>query len=93
MPVLKICNQAQEISKLEKVLASQKIIDLSFKSNYLQSSAMNNNGPTLKHFETTPFEATFLNLRGWWKDVYWQSYDFAADNRKKMITYRSEKSG
>ena len=64
MPVLKICNQAQEISKLEKVLASQKIIDPSFKSNYLQSSAMKNNEPALKHFKATPFQTTFLNLRG-----------------------------
>ena len=57
MPVLKICNQTQEISKFKKVLASPKIIDPSFKSNYLQSSAMNNNGPALKHFE-----ATFLKV-------------------------------
>ena len=53
MPVLKICNQTQEISKFKKVLASLKIIDPSFKSSYLKSSAMNNNGPTLKHFEVT----------------------------------------
>ena len=53
MPVLKICNQTQEISKFKKVLASPKIIDPSFKPNYLQSSAMNNNGLTLKYFETT----------------------------------------
>ena len=79
--------------KYQKVLASQKIIDPSFKSNYLQSSAMNNNGPTLKNFEATPFQTTFVNLRGWFGDTYWQSYDFAIDNSKKMITYRYEKSG
>ena len=58
MPVLKIYNQTQEISKFKNVLASSKIIDPSFKSSYLQSSAMNNNGPTLKHFE-----ATFLKVK------------------------------
>ena len=58
MPVLKISNQTQEISKFKKVLSSPKIIDSSFKSSYLKSSAMNNNGSTLKHFE-----ATFLKVK------------------------------
>ena len=58
MPVLKIYNQTQEISKIKKVLASSKIINPSFKSSYLKSSAMNNNGRTLKNFE-----ATFLKLK------------------------------
>ena len=58
MPILKLYSQKQEISKFKKVLASPKIIDPSFKSNYLQSSTMNNNGPTLKHFE-----ATFLKVK------------------------------
>ena len=93
MPVLKICNQAQEISTFEKVLGSQKIIDQWFKSNYLQSSAINNNRPTLKHFEAAPFEVTFLNLRDWCGEAYWQSYEFAIDNRTKIITYHYEKSG
>ena len=58
MPALKIYNQTQEISKFKKVLATPKIIDPSFKSSYLKSSAMSNNGPTLTHFE-----ATFLKLK------------------------------
>ena len=58
MPALKIYNQTQEISKFKKVLASPKIIDPSFKSSYLRSSAMSNNGPTLTHFE-----ATFLKVK------------------------------
>ena len=61
MPVSKIRNQAQEIAK---GASFKKIIDPSFKSNYLQSSAMKNNEPALKHFEATPFQTTFLNLRG-----------------------------
>ena len=61
MPVSKICNQAKEIAK---GASFTKIIDPSFKSNHLQSSAVRNNEPTLKHFEATLFQTTFLNLRG-----------------------------
>ena len=35
----------------------------------------------------------FLKLRGWCGDVYWQSYDFAIDNWKKVITHCYEKNG
>ena len=58
MPVLKIYSQTQEISKFKKVIASPKIIDPSFKSRYWKSSAMSNNGRTLKHFE-----GTFLKVK------------------------------
>ena len=33
----------------------------------------------------------FSKLRGWCGDAYWESYNFAIDNWKKMITYRYEK--
>ena len=66
MPILKLYSQKQEISKFKKVLAPPKIIDPSFKSNYLQSSTMSNNGPTLNHFE-----ATFLKVkRLMWRYAY-----------------------
>ena len=33
----------------------------------------------------------FSKLRGWCGDVYWQSYDFAIDNWKKVITHAMKK--
>ena len=91
MHVLKIWNQALEISKRKKVLASPKIIDLlenDIICNKTSWLTMDQHWNMLKqHY----LKQLFSKLRGWCRDAYWQSYDFAIDVWIKMITYRYKK--
>ena len=91
MPVLKIWNQTLEISKRKKVPASPKIIDLlenDIICNKTSWLTMDQHWNMLKqHY----LKQLFSKLRGWCRDAYWQSYDFAIDVWIKMITYRYKK--